>query len=147
MPLPRGFMGSRPVSLRSLPAIAEWLTTVEAASPPGSAANGPLAQVRDLSIQVPHLEAPDLVRLLRAAPQVRRLTINPERASTKHIPEAVFAELVHLRLRHLIVERPRDPRFDTEPAVDCGILLRQRSLPRLRRLTVNGQEYPVSMTD
>jgi hypothetical protein len=143
MPLPRGFMGARPVSVRGhAPVIAEWLATVEAASPPGSAFNGPLAQVRDLSIHISHLEAPDLERLLRAAPQLRRLTLNSENTG-KQILEAAFPDLrIHSRLRHLIIRNNRGRRSDEAPAEDCTLLLRQRHFPQLRRLTVDGQEYP-----
>jgi hypothetical protein len=145
MPLPSGFMGARPVSLRGHPpVIVEWLTTVEAAWPPGPAAHGPLAEVRDLSIHISHLEAPDLERLLRAAPQLRRLTLNCE-ITGKQILEAAFADLrVHPRLRHVVIRNNRGRRSDEAPAEDCTLLLRQRYFPQLRRLTVDGQEYPVS---
>jgi hypothetical protein len=150
--LPRGFMGAHPVSLEGFsPAIAEWLTTAEATRSV-SAANGPLARVRDLSIGVGTLEAPDLARVLRAAPELRRLTIiifySVEDAPlwlTAGVPIAdpAFVGLVHTRLRHLVVSCDQDEEFDDGAA---AVVLQQRHFPKLRRVTLNGQEYPVSMT-
>jgi hypothetical protein len=150
--LPRGFMGAHPVSLDVFgPAITEWLTTIESARP-GWAASGPFTRVRELSITVWTLEAPDLARLLHSAPQLRRLTIDifdlVEEAplwltAGEPIADPAFVGLVHTRLRHLVVSCDQDGEFDDGAA---AVVLQQRHFPRLRRLTLNGQEYPVSMT-
>jgi hypothetical protein len=150
--LPRGFMGAHPVSLNVFgPAIAEWLTTTESARP-GWAANGPFTRVRDLSITVGTLEAPDLARLLRAAPQLRRLTIDIFYfveddplwlIARAPISDPAFAGLVHRRLRHLVVSCDLDEEFDDGAA---AVVLQQRHFPRLRMLTVNDQQYPVAIT-
>jgi hypothetical protein len=147
--LPHGFMGAQPVSLYAdLPAIAEWLTTVEVTRP-GSAVHGLLARVRDLRIA----GAPDLTRLLRAAPQLRRLTLILDRdeedplwlTAADPVVDLAFAGLVHRWLRHLIVVH-NGPR-PGEMAADCAVILKQRHFPRLRRLTINRHEYPVSVTE
>jgi hypothetical protein len=150
-------MGAQPVSLHgALPVIAEWLTTVEATHC-GSAMvrNRPLAQVRNLMLGVRKLEAPDLARLLRAAPQLRRLTVDIcfriKEASLwltagAPITHPAFAGLVHARLRHLVVGCDH-ARPDGGAADDCAVLLQQHHFPRLRRLTLNEEEYPVSMTE
>jgi hypothetical protein len=143
--LPRGFMGAQPSSLAAdLLAIANWLTTFEATCPV-SPAKGPLARVRDLRV----VGEPDWMRLLHAAPQLRRLTVILDRDDEKPfwltagepITDPAF---VHARLRHLIVGNGPPP---AHVAADCAVLLRQHHFPRLRRLTVNTREYAVSMTD
>jgi hypothetical protein len=158
MPLPRGFMGALPKALHGcLPAIVEWLTTVEATRR-GSAADGPLAQVRDLWINVQTLEPPELARVLRAAPQLRRLTLETKSQGLRAdndplwliaggpISDPACAGLVHTRLRHLVLRCENDPRpNDVTP--DCAFLLQQSHFPRLRRLTFNEREYPVSVTE
>jgi hypothetical protein len=150
--LPRGFMGAQPVSLHAdFPAIAERLTAVEVAqSHPGqSTAKGLLARVRDLRI----IGAPDLVRLLRAAPQLRRFTVvitkQEEDAHGFSAAELIdgptaLAGLAHHWLRHLIIYNCPRP---GEVASNCAALRQERRLPRLRRLTLNEQDYPVSVTE
>jgi hypothetical protein len=149
-PLPRGFMGARPVSLRGcLHAIIEWLATVKATRRGSAGTDGALAQVRDLWIAAGELAAPDLARLLRAAPQLRRLAVEVRPVdgsfwliAREPITDPAFAGLVHARLRHLIVTT-LDP--DTV-AADCAFLLRERHFPRLRRFTLNLRDYPASMS-
>jgi hypothetical protein len=108
--------------------------------------------VRALSIAGPKPTAPDLARLLRAAPQLRQLTLELWSrvgegfflTAGEPITDPAFAGLIHARLRHLIIEN--GPRPDCV-AADCAFVLQQRHFPRLRRLAVNKQEYPVSVTE
>jgi hypothetical protein len=159
MALPRGFIGAQPASLHgSLPVIAEWLTRVDATCPGSAAENGPLAQVRELWVGVATLRAlySDTARLLRAAPQLRLLTVDicdegeEEDAvwlsAAELITDPAFAGLVHPRLRHLAVGCEYDARPD-DGAADCAFVLQQRQFPRLRRLTLDEQDYPVSLTE
>jgi hypothetical protein len=143
-------MGAQPISLDTdLDMIIDWLTAVETAHPE-SAAHGPLARVRDLRTRTQ--TASHLARLLRAAPQLRRVTVEifkqPEDVSFwltagEPITDPAFAGMVHHQLRHLIVRNGPRPE---NVAADCAVVLRQRHFPRLRRVTVDEQDYPVSMT-
>jgi hypothetical protein len=154
MQLPREFMGAHPVSLQGyLPAVAEWLTTVEVVHRE-STASGPLVRARDLWLEVASLRAhySDIARLLFAAPLLRRLTVQvadwgeeiPRLLVVELITDPAFAGLVHPRLRHLIVECGSDAQPDSAAAADCAFVLQQRRFPRLRRLTLDDQDYPVS---
>jgi hypothetical protein len=137
--LPCGFMGAEPVSLHlCLP----W-----------SATGGPFARVRDLWLGVATLKTPDLAWLLRAAPHLRRLTVKIFYrvrqdpfwlTATDPITDPAFVGLVHPWLRHLNLAVS----CEHAPGVaDCAFLLQQRHFPRLRRLTLNKEEYPVSMPE
>jgi hypothetical protein len=149
--LPSEFYGAQPESLQAtLPNVARWLAAVKAARP-GSPAEGPLARVRDLWIADRKFASWRLARVLRAAPQLRRLTLEirgyfEADEETEETEEdageadeegpASSEEVVHPRLRHLVVVEHCE--------VDCAVML-QRYFPRLRRLTVNDQDYPVSV--
>jgi hypothetical protein len=89
-----------------------------------------------------------LARVLHAAPQLRRLTVEflleaSDLEDDDEEEEPALAEVVHPRLRHLVVKCSNDEMADDE-VVDCAVKLQQRYFPRLRRLTVNDQDYPVS---
>jgi hypothetical protein len=83
-------------------------------------------------------------RLLRAAPQLRQLTFDCDDAhsvlSGVLRPAGSFMPPFHLQLRHLAVTSENSP---LSVSARCGVRLRQRHFPRLRRFTVGDEEYPV----
>jgi hypothetical protein len=94
-----------------------------------------------------------MARMLRAAPQLRKLTFDVcEYWSVEALwvlrgactLDAVFAGLFHLRLRHVAIGLyPTGYRREVPVPDGCGVRLRQRHFPRLRRLIANDEEYPV----
>jgi hypothetical protein len=94
-----------------------------------------------------------MARLLRAAPQLRRLTFEMYFARYEDVhwilsgafrPAGSFMVMpFHLQLRHLAVSSETLPVDDVPVPRGCGVRLRQRHFPRLRRLTVGDTEYPV----
>jgi hypothetical protein len=56
--------------------------------------------------------------------------------------ELTFAGVAHPSLRHVAIINQYPPQDEPLPS-DCGARLRQRYFPRLRRLTVYDEEYPV----
>jgi hypothetical protein len=148
--LPRQFMGARPLTLViTAVALVNWLKAADAAGADSSTATSPLARVRELTLRLGE-KPPDaafMSWLLRAAPQLRQFTFDVYRhdhvrwiLSDEFTPEPAFAGLAHLRLRHIAVIGVSFA--PGEPAPD-GVRLRQRHFPRLRRLTVDGEEQPV----
>jgi hypothetical protein len=57
------------------------------------------------------------------------------------ISEPAFGGLVHPMLRHVAVCVASSPVGPVSNG--CGLRLRQRHFPRLRRFTVDGDDYPV----
>jgi hypothetical protein len=95
-----------------------------------------------------------MTRLLREAPQLRQLTVDVFGTkdalwvlSDALIPEPpftgpAFVGLAHPRLRHLALTSTTYP-LDVSVPRGCGARLRRRHFPRLRRLTVEDEDYPV----
>jgi hypothetical protein len=163
---PRQLMGARPSTLSIYDmALDAWLQ--QAADGAGHLdALSPLARVQALTLRVEE-EPPEVTsmgRLLRATPQLRKLTFDvceweyadnsPWFLSKDSVtPGMVFATgLFHLRLRHVAVNSlfvatpslyPTRSAHDVPVPDGCGVLLRQRHFPRLRRFSANDEEYPV----
>jgi hypothetical protein len=101
-----------------------------------------------LNLEYTPPDAPLMAQVLREAPQLRHLTFcvmgraDALRVlSEEFTSEPTFAELVHPKLRHFTVTTV----FRQEGALPgvSGLRLRERLFPRLRRLTVDDEEYPV----
>jgi hypothetical protein len=150
--LPRQFMGARPLTLViTAVALVNWLKAADAAGADSSTATSPLARVRELALRLGGTppEAAFMARLMRAAPQLRQLTfyvmdrVHALRVlSEESACEPAWAGLVHPRLRRIVVIS-LFRRTHSLVSRDCGVPLRQRHFPRLRRLTVDGEEFPV----
>jgi hypothetical protein len=153
--LPRQFTGARPSTLFISGAdLVTWLKATDGAVADSSTVTSPLACVRALTVRLgiqPPLTA-SMAWLLREAPQLRQLTFRVFR--TEHTvwvlsheapSESAFAGLVHPRLRHVVVscEHSESNHVDVPAPGGCGARLRQQHFPRLRRLTVDDEEYPV----
>jgi hypothetical protein len=150
--LPRRLMGARPLTLNTSDVdLVEWLKSGDRASPSSPTDTSPLVRVRALILRFEDTppDAAFMARVLRAAPQLRQLTFYVmDRAhalrvlSDESASEPAFAELVHPKLRDVVVtsmfHRARGPVLG-----ECGVRLRQRHFPRLRRLTVDNEEHPV----
>jgi hypothetical protein len=102
-----------------------------------------------IKFESPKLEAAFVARLLRAAPQLRQLTFDvyfPEDAqwvlSGAFTRERSFMRPFHPQLRHLAITSEHSP-MGVRVSGGCGVRLRQRHFPRLRRLTVEDEDYPV----
>jgi hypothetical protein len=90
-----------------------------------------------------------MARLLREAPQVRQLTFYVQARdharwvlSEESASGPAFAGLVP-KLRHVVVTSIFREGGGPVPGV-CG--MRQRHFPRLRRLTMDDEEHPVSVS-
>jgi hypothetical protein len=153
--LPRQLMGARPSTLNASQVdLVEWLQAADRASPasPASPADtSPLARVRALTLKLEDTppETTFMARLLRAAPQLRQFSFEVlvrDHAlwvlSDESTPESAFAGLVHLKLQHIAVFSVYLPVHVHVPD-GCGVRLRHRHFPRLRRLTVIDAEYSV----
>jgi hypothetical protein len=149
-------MGARLLKLDAHHAvIAEWLAIADdVEGRAATARNGPLSRVRDLTAGFENLdEASYLTQLIRAAPQLRRLGVDvyadfpTTRCLTHpHTPDPALAGLVHPRLRRIAITCEASPRPGSA-AADCAATLRQRHFPQLRRLSLDGQEYAVSLAE
>jgi hypothetical protein len=165
--LPRQLMGARPSTLHLCDAtLDDWLQ--QAADGAGLAdALSPHSCVRALTLRLDETEASGALgaastaRLLRAAPQLRKLTFDVcECARVEALwvlsdavtADTVFAGLFHPRVRHVAITSekisitgvyPTRYRVEVPVSDGCGVRLRQRHFPRLRRLTANEEEYPV----
>jgi hypothetical protein len=148
--LPRPLTAARPSTLYTCEAIlGEWVKAADDASPDSPFVMSPLARVRTLTLRPRRPSAPaTLARLLRAAPQLRHFAFNfygRDHAlrvfSQPLTPEPAFAEVVDSGLRHVAIttEHP----LGLPVAGDCGVRLRQRHFPHLRRFSVEDAEYPV----
>jgi hypothetical protein len=145
-------MGARPSTLNiSDVDLVEWLKFVERASSSSLTDTSPLFRVRALSLRFEDTppEAAFMAQLLRAAPQLRQLTFYVQARdhalrvlSEESTSEPAFVGLVHSMLRHVVVTSMF---HQARGAVlgECGVRLRQRLFPRLRRLTVDNEEHPV----
>jgi hypothetical protein len=153
--VPRQLMGARPSTLNtSDEALVEWLQIAHGAGADSATVSSPLGRVRALTLRLgdtqPTSEA--MALFLREAPHLRQLTFDvweSEHAlwvlSRKFSPVPAFAELGHPGLRHVAVSGEHSPssRVDVPVPGRCGVRLRQRHFPRLRRLSVDDVEYPV----
>jgi hypothetical protein len=144
--LPNGFFGSQPESLQvTLPSIAAWLSAVESGT---AAYGGPLIRVRDLWLggHMRIVLSSRFARLLRAAPQLRRLTVevrtyereSVEEGEAEEAEDPALAEVVHTRLRELVVISDNWP-------TEWVVTLQQRYFPRARRLIFNDHDFPVTL--
>jgi hypothetical protein len=143
--LPRQFMGARPSTLNTDGVdLVAWLKASDGVGADSATATAPVARLQALTLRIAGTPpAPAfLTRLLRAAPHLRQLTFDV-RGSTdmrwvlSDVP--AYAGLAHPELRHVALVS-----MHSEPVPDgCGVRLRQRHFPRLRRLTVDDEEYSV----
>jgi hypothetical protein len=152
---PRRLMGARPSTLNiSDVDLVEWLKAVDRVRPYSPAVTSPLARVRALTLRLGGAlpQPPFVVRFLRAAPHLRQLTFvmyHAVREDVHWVLSGAFATLsrsftlpLHCQLRHLAVTRDLFP-VDVPVPAGCGVRLRRRHFPGLRRLTVGDNEYPV----
>jgi hypothetical protein len=111
---------------------------------------GNLGDVRALIVRLERTlpEASLMPRLLRAAPQLRQLTLDVyfrENSrwdlSDAFAPVWAFPGLVYPRLRHVVISM--SPLLDVLMPRGYGVWLRHRNFPGLRRFTVDDEEYPV----
>jgi hypothetical protein len=145
-------MDARPSTLDIIAtSLAEWLKAADGASADSPTAASPLARVRALALRLGGTppEAAFMARLMRAAPQLRQLTfyvmdrVHALRVlSEESACEPAWAGLVHPRLRRIVVIS-LFRQTHSLASRDCSVPLRQRHFPRLRRLTVDGEEFPV----
>jgi hypothetical protein len=147
--LPHQLMGARPSMLNTHRVdLVAWMMAADGVgADSATAVTSPLARVRALSLRFGGIspDAAFMARLLCAAPCLRQLTFYVrESAHARRLlsDELAFAGLAHPRLRHVAFTRA-DSALDVPVPSGCGVRLRQRHFPRLRRLTVDGEEYPV----
>jgi hypothetical protein len=155
--IPRQFMGARPFKLNASDAdLIRFLQTAGGAGADSPIVTSPLARVGALTIRFGLTFARWLpqkptatVRLLRAAPHLRRLTLDArfdelmrDFLTDAFTPVPAFTGVIHPTLRHLAITNNHPP-VEVQVPGDCGALLRQRHFPALRRLTVYDEEYPV----
>jgi hypothetical protein len=140
-PVARGFMGAQPVML-GMPhaAVADMLLAAPLMAT--DEMYRPLARVRDLWLApgIGYPDTSDVARLLRAAPQLRKLNGGLLQGGLDWLNNSAFTGLVHPWLRWICV----DPARNAEPLpVDCGVQLRQLHFPRLQQLIVNSEQHLV----
>jgi hypothetical protein len=145
--LPRRFRGARPSTLNTSDvSVFEWL-----AAAGGTPARSPLICLRTLTLRVDETppDAAFMSVLLRMAPHLRQLTFHMHGfedvlsiLSDAFPSEPASARVVHPTLRHIAVTST-DPAMDVLVPRKCGARLRQLHFPRLRRLSVGHEEYPV----
>jgi hypothetical protein len=150
--LPRQLMGARPSTLNiSDVDLVMWLKAADGASAESPTATSPLARVQALTLRLGRTppEAACMAQVLREAPQLRQLTFYVQARdharwvlSEEFTSEPAFAGLVHPKLRHVAVTSMYREGGGPVPDV-CGMRLRQRHFPRLRRLTMDDEEHPV----
>jgi hypothetical protein len=141
-------MGARPLTLNaSVIDLIVWLRAGRL-GPDSPLAVSPLAYVRALTIRLGFNppETAVVARLMSEAPHGFEHALWV--LSETFTPEPAFAKVVHSRLRHVGITSkyyPQDlPVPVPVPVPDgCGMRLRQRHFPRLRRLTVDDEEHPV----
>jgi hypothetical protein len=143
-------MGARPSILTISDAdLVEWLKVADAVSADSPAVTSPLACVRGLTHRLGRTppDAASTAKLLRTAPHLRKWTLDMFACDPTHgwplseqfTSEPAFAGLVHPKLRHVVATFM----FQQVVPAKCGVRLRQRHFPRLRRLTVDEEEYPM----
>jgi hypothetical protein len=152
-PIPRGFIGARPSTLDiDDQALNEWWKAVEGDF------GSPFARMRALTLLVGFKLPVFTARLLREAPQLRHLRLNLLECwhagsilTDDPLYKPIFMGLRHQKLRHLVVSgefsQVLQIEADFTAPFDCGVELRQRHFPRLRRVTVDDDEYPVWVED
>jgi hypothetical protein len=146
--LPRQLMSARPliINIHRTDLVA-WLKAADGMGADSPAATSPVARVRALTLRFggASIEAAFMARLLRAAPHLRQLTFDDVRELADAwvvFDGPAFAGLAHPTLRHVAFTRPYTA-LDAFAPGECGVRLRQRHFPGLRRFTVNDEEYPV----
>jgi hypothetical protein len=131
-------------------ALDEWLQAVGPSSS-SAGATSPLARVRDLTLVVrdERWETASMERLLRAAPQLRRLSFDVSNCSVN--PYWIMSvdlsdTLVHDQLRRIAFVQTdfSRPVASFSGNYWCGRELRQRHFRRLRRLTYFCTEFPLN---
>jgi hypothetical protein len=147
--VPRQLMCARPSTVIISDAVlAEWLQAADGAGVDSPTVTPPLARVRALALTFGRTppNAAVVARLLRAAPQLRQLSLHLHfrenmrwALSDAFTPACAFAGIVHPMLRHIVVTMSS---LDVIVPAGCGVQLRQRHFPGLRRLTVDEEEYP-----
>jgi hypothetical protein len=149
----RAFAGAQPVKLHvPCDVVVDWLSGQEADVNfcCGATGGGPLALVQDLTVGLTSVTSADLIRLLRAAPELRKFCVwlvSPHLLWTAADPEyadSEYASLVHHRLRCLAFAG--DARNATFPP-DCAARLRRLYFPRLRQVTVEGCDHFVTLQE
>jgi hypothetical protein len=146
--LPRRLMGARPSTLdSSLANLVAWLQAADRARSPDSPnVTSPLAHVRALTVGLGRTlpDAALLARLLRAAPHLQQLAfcVYVWEHALWVLSDEFTPELVHPRLQRVAVFGKNSSPTGPVPS-GCGVRLRQRHFPRLRRLTVYDEAYPV----
>jgi hypothetical protein len=151
--LPCRFMGARPSTLNtSVEDLAAWLHAADGVGADSATVTSPLARVRALTIRLdgPLPVGAFMARLLRAAPHLRQLTFYAyEWPDVRWVFSDAFTSVpartgvAHAQLRHVAITSSQDTALDGPVPDGCGVRLRQRHFPRLRRLTVKDEEYPV----
>jgi hypothetical protein len=136
-PVEREFMGAQPAMLEmSHAAVTDMLVTAPLIG--GEATYRPLARVRDLCLTSdgdnPH--SSDVARLLRAAPQLRKLKLE---SLPDLLNDPAFTGLVLPWLRSIHVGAMKHAH---SPA-NCGMQLRRLHFPRLQQLIVNSMHHLV----
>jgi hypothetical protein len=153
--LPCRFMGARPSTLdSSLADLVEWLNDADGAGADSATATSPFGRMRALTVELGAKppETAAVAQLLGAAPHLRQLTF--DMFEFKHAlwvlseSDPILAGVVHSKLRHVAITSKYYPQNSPVPfpvPAGCGVRLRQRHFPRLRlrRLTVDDEEYPV----
>jgi hypothetical protein len=142
-------MGARPSTLNACGGdLVEWLKVADSADADSAAVTPPLARVRVLTVTIGHVTPRTgfSARLLRAAPHLRRLTFcvfGWVLARCVLLRELTTGSARHPRLRHVAINGQYLRMDDVPPPDECGLRLRQHQFPRLRRLTVEDEEFPV----
>jgi hypothetical protein len=142
-------VGARPSTLNASDVeLIEWLRAADGVGADSATATSPLARVRALTLRLEGETPPEtdlIAQLLRGAPHLRRLTFHADDwAHLRWVLSGEFTSesgLVHPRLRH--VAFTSECVLDVSVLSDCGVRLRERHFPGLRRLTVDDEEYPV----
>jgi hypothetical protein len=146
VPLPHPIMGARPSTLNIIDAaLIEWMQAADGVGSDSPAVTSPISRVRALTFRQEDapLDAATLAWLLRAAPHLRQLSFivdNRDYVRWALSEEPAFAGLAHPGLRHVAIISKQSP---LEVSDGCGVRLRQRHFPRLRRFTIDDEEFPV----
>jgi hypothetical protein len=135
------FMGGRPLNLCADDAMIErWLPPEGGGD--ADAACCPLASVRVLDISARSrtvFTAPNVARLLRAAPQLETLIVlaSGVKADASWLTHPASVELVHRKLRRIHFAGLTLPALSS----DCLARLRERHFPRLQFVAIDGRLY------
>jgi hypothetical protein len=143
----RRFMGAQPVVFTGYDTmIAYWVAAGETHPAGGHAAWTPLARVRELRftrLLRGGLNAPEVARLLRAAPQLQHLHLHTLVDLPTWSSDPSFEGLTHPCLRSVsFADAPRAASFGV---MRCAAELRRLHFPRLRYLTMGETAYPADL--